>query len=265
MSATAKSVSTLGVLVVIGVACVRFVSARDPLTRTPEKTTSQFQSPFVQTQLPYAGYGRITLLDEGSLLIRTGVRGDFGTDTAGMSGPMPTEVALVMLDTRSLELVQVGEDSFLDQSGTELRRRELSADEVQRTSVSGRRDVEATPTPEAVIELHGVVYLSFDPTGQYLRVAATEIGTMRTFHTTIALPRADTISSRQEGRENADLVEVPGAIRSLASDASEGGVASTGCSANCSQGSCSISCPGRCRASCSSSGVPSCECVGMLE
>ncbi len=259
----------IGGMMVLGVGLVCLAQDRASVTRVQAVKSAEERgvtdavkpSPFTIITMPYAGYGSITLLDEGTLIVRAGLGDDADRAVTGGFKPPALEVRALTLDLSGLSLIQLDRDFFLDKDGTELRRRGVSAIDAIFTPVAGVRDVATTPTPEAVDEFVGVMYLSLDASGRYLHISVSDFAhDFRTFKTVLELGSSDSKKSRVPKNDGATTWN-PTAIPASFEDAHDGGVAATGCSATCTQGSCDITCPAGCRAYCDH-GIPHCECMG---
>jgi len=231
-------------------------------SRGLKASTPPAYSPFTNIALPFSGYGEITLLDEGTLIIRAGVDGDHPPESG--FGPAPLDIVFLQLDATSLSLVEHRGEFFLDENGKQIRKRDLSRRDAIVTPILAEQSARATSTPRAVAEFAGALYLSVDRKGSLLRVAITDASDdLEAFRATIRLRSEDQGETDGRSAESAGEMEYV-SLMDLGGVAS-GHQVSVTCSAECTNGSCTMTCEGKCKAYCTKKGIPVCECQGTAE
>jgi len=182
MTTSKRAWEMVGALLVLGCALPGF--GRSPIDPVPGETAIEEAS---DPTLPYSGYGRVAILDDGMVLITLG--GEFRTDPAREESGMNAEVGVsastalaYQMDTSGMALAQYQDDEvFLDRNGTEIARRGFAPERVIRTSFGRAEGSETGPNRFVLLSLKGQLRATFDTVEKALTVAITDQESGRKF------------------------------------------------------------------------------------
>ncbi len=205
----------------------------------PENATRAFDPVYA----PYAGYGSVTVLNDGVILVR--IDGD-PPASDGAQGREPLESYALAMGTEGLSLVNAGSFWFLDHKGDALTQRGLSTAEVSQIPLGGKSEAEPDGCQrQAVLTIKGDLLFDWVPetSSGYIHVA-TEDGS-REFEAEFA------------AHDQSGTLSIGGIFRSRG-----------WCEVDCPQGHCEIWCSffgiiRQARCYCDGLGQPVCECLGL--
>jgi hypothetical protein len=208
--------------------------------------------PISQNQLPYHGYGSVTIVDDGTILVEMGGKETITYwDDQESVEQTPYDAVAYRIDTTGLALVQAGNEVYFDRKGKQIQMRGLRSNRVFRTMFpdSDARDPNAPPT--AIAWFTGDLTVAFNDATSVLTLSAKDTeGTGRVFTFQGRVVTGAPVDSSQV---DDDLVLVV-----VSAGSSE-------CSVICAQGSGNISCTNTgCKCVCKS-GMPSCICTNAIE
>ena len=219
--------------------------------------------PFEHTPLPYQGYGMVVLLNDGTLLIKTGGETVQGTDLtepvldAVMYTLDPARLAVTEQEA-GIKRLTVRTPSLSPAAKTLRQPRNDEQPAAERPVPFRRLTAERLSglTPFSVLEYWGDMTLELDiQTGRpHIQITDRQTGE------SLVVP-ADLLVSAKRPSRNERL----GNAESQTFGSTAGGTApapgTTKCEANCRRGQCSITCQGQAaRCWCDRTGIPHCEC-----
>lgn len=225
-------------------------AGEERIQNTPAAQNKLF--PVRENALPYEGFGSVTIVDDGTLIIEIGGAATtlHDEDDVEFEGIGPYDAIAYQIDMSGLSLVEHRGQVFLDNNGVELRARGLRPREVFRTVFPAPDQIDANRAPTALVWFTGELQLSFDAqTAQLvLRIEDSE-ETGRVF--TLAAPVVSDAKNRRRSEEGG-IVLTP-----LEGHA----VGASSCSITCSKGSGSVNCSeSGCKCVCKA-GKPVCICT----
>jgi|GEM_PF-4449478 len=188
---------------------------------------------------PYLGYGSVTILCTGELIVR--MDGDPRSSDPEWREPVESYV-FSFVDTDGLRLVNADGYWFIDQNGEASRRYGLSPADVSTTDLPARDSKKRDGCKrQAVLDVRGEMTLELAPDGRYGFLQVWDSETLNSFTAEFA-----SVIEAGWGNPSAPL--------------SGGGA----CDTNCPEGDCDIVCGLgilRCaRCYCATDGTPVCEC-----
>lgn len=218
-------------------------------------------------QLPYAGFGSVSILDDGFLLIQLGGEDKTDPETGEFMGITPQDVIGLQINAaQGWGLIQAGRELFLDRhNSAEMASRGLKGSQANRTSF--RQGLVETDTVFVLHTLVGPMTFNYDAAAGRIRLTLddTEKSGLRlgmdedlgTAHGSVVAK-----SGSFQPAEPTDLTaEGPALLRIVIDPSPLALLLSAECSVGCSGGSCSVICnTGGCRAVCEGS-TPECKCV----
>lgn len=237
-----------------------------------DKSVRRFVEPILENhRLPYSGFGRVTLVDDASIIVRLG--GEAKTSFEEVDGEIeeridltPYDTFVIEFDSTDVSLVRAGNHVALDRSGVETAKRGLSSDSVFRTAFPSATELKKSTTPPTIMaEFSGPMSAALDRASGMLRVRITDTESLgHSFEYSVALRGGDVefpITSDGVSAENGAIpARLAGPYRPRGGGDS-GGVESAR-SVQCNNGSGSVTCKSLgCYCVCTPQGEPRCECV----
>lgn len=192
----------------------------------PEKAAAAFDPTYV----PYVGYGSVTVLNDGVIIVR--IDGDVpASDDADWRDSI--ESYSLAMNPDGLSLIAAGSEYFLDRDGTELEQRGFSPPEVSKVRLGD--EPEEAPRGcdrHSVLDIEGQLVLD------YLRESGQ--GLLQVCNEAVAFTLNFVVYEQ----------------------GSSGGGDNSHCEAHCTRGDCEITCPPMRHAVCYCTylGVPVCRC-----
>ena len=235
------------------------------------KTTRQIAEPRLENhRLPYEGYGRVTIIDDASMIVQFGGEVivldvepeamELDAEVEPQTIETPYDKFVIEFDSTDVALVRTGNQEFLDRRGAEMDKRGMSVQSVFRTSFPRPSELSKSNSPPSLLAAYaGPMTATMDRDTGTLRIRVTDTeGSGRAFEATTLLGS----SPREFDRETDDGVAAGGSgiPAKLGGGACSGGASS--CSITCPRGDNSINCyQSGCKCYCDSSSKPVCECV----
>jgi len=218
-------------------------------------------------ELPYFGFGSISILDDGFLLIRVGGEEIVDPESGNWEGETPSDLIGLQVNTGAgWGLVQSGRELFLDRNDeVETIRRGLKGDQANHTTF--RQKLAETDTVFALHHMTGLLSLSFDATAGTVCIVmddSNHSGLRLSVDEAIGTAYGTAVAGNGSFQFN-ELAKMPDegiALLQVVTDPSVlAANQSAYCTVTCSAGECSVTCTtGGCRAACRGSN-PECTCL----